>query len=80
MVTAFSHGKELTLFSFTIVILLLEAMTKSSRRMEPSLADFNPSVIYLAIIPTAHSHHVAGLKRIKGKPQEVLYLSLCTDN
>lgn len=30
--------------------------------MEPSLADFNPSVIYLAIIPTAHSHHVAGLK------------------
>lgn len=80
MVTAFSHQKELTFFSFTIVTLLVEAMTKSRRRMEPSLGDIYLSAIYPAVIPMTHSHHVAGLKRIKGEPQEALYLSLCTDN
>ena len=54
-------------------------MTKSRRRMEPSLEDINLSVIYLAVIPMTRNHHVAGLKRIKQKPQEALYLSPCTD-
>lgn len=75
MVTAFSHQKELMFFSFTIVTLLVEAMTKSRRIMEPSLGDVNLSVIYPAVIPR---HTV--IKRIKGKPQEALYLSLGTNN